>query len=81
MGVPGSVLEFGGETLDQQLATQSFAGQASGFSVRDNAHETRITLEADVLFEFDQADIRPSWRRLFTRLPTSSELMEPAQYV
>jgi hypothetical protein len=53
MGVPGSVLEFGGETLDQQLATQSFAGQASGFSVRDNAHETRITLEADVLFDFD----------------------------
>lgn len=60
MGVPGSVLEFGGGTLDQQLARQSFAGQASGFSVRDNAHETRIALEADVLFDFDKADIRPS---------------------
>ena len=58
--LPGSVLEFGGRAFDQQLATQSFIGQASGISVKENAHEIRIELEADVLFDFDKADIRPS---------------------
>src|ERR1700750_533093 len=58
--LPGSVLEFGGRVVDQQLATQSFIGQASGISVKENAHEIRIELEADVLFDFDKADIRPS---------------------
>jgi outer membrane protein OmpA-like peptidoglycan-associated protein len=60
IGVPGSVLEFGGKALDQPLATQSFAGQASSISVRESAHEIRIELEADILFDFDKADIRPS---------------------
>jgi outer membrane protein OmpA-like peptidoglycan-associated protein len=58
--LPGSVLDFGGRVVDQQLATQSFIGQAPGIRVRENAHEIRIELEADVLFDFDQADIRPS---------------------
>ena len=58
--LPGSVLEFGDRVADQQLATQSFIGQAPGINVRENAHEIRIELEADVLFDFDQADIRPS---------------------
>ena len=58
--VPGSVLEFGGRVGDQQMTTQSFIGQAPGISVKENAHEIRIELEADVLFDFDKAEIRPS---------------------
>jgi len=58
--LPGSVLDFGGRVVDQQLATQSFIGQAPGIRVRENAHEIHIELEADVLFDFDQAVIRPS---------------------
>jgi outer membrane protein OmpA-like peptidoglycan-associated protein len=60
MEVPGSVLEFGGRVSHQQLPPQSFLGQASGVSVRENANEIRIELAADVLFDFDKADIRPS---------------------
>src|SRR5690348_6421001 len=59
-GIPGSALDFGGGIVGQQLTRQSFVDQASGISVKENAHEIRIELEADVLFDFDKADIRPS---------------------
>ena len=59
-GIPGSALDFGGGIVGQQLTRQSFVDQASGISVRENAYEIRIELEADVLFDFDKADIRPS---------------------
>src|SRR4051812_39040409 len=57
---PGSVLDFAGRVVNQQLATQSFIGQAPGLSVRESAQEIHIELAADVLFDFDRADIRPS---------------------
>ena len=61
--IPGSTLGFGGGVADQQLTRQSFVDQPSGISVRENAYEIRIELEADVLFDFDKADIRPSAAR------------------
>jgi len=50
-GIPGSALDFGGGIVGQQLTRQSFVDQASGISVRENAYEIRIELEADVLFD------------------------------
>src|SRR5690349_14189799 len=61
--IPGSTLGFGGGVVDQQITRQPFVDQASGISVKENAYEIRIELEADILFDFDKADIRPSAAR------------------
>jgi outer membrane protein OmpA-like peptidoglycan-associated protein len=61
--IPGSTLGFGGGVVDQQTTRQPFVDQASGISVKENAYEIRIELEADVLFDFDKAVIRPSAAR------------------
>ena len=79
--IPGSVLEFGGRVVDQQLATQSFIGQAPGISVKENAHEIRIELEPMSYSTLTKQRSGPRRRRPFTRLPTSSELMEQVRYV
>jgi outer membrane protein OmpA-like peptidoglycan-associated protein len=41
-------------------SAQSLVGQAQGLQVKETATETRIALAADILFDFDKADIRPS---------------------
>ena len=73
--LPGSVLDFGGRVVDQQLATQSFIGQAPGIRVRENAHEIRIELEADVLFDLIKRTFGHRPRKPFIKLPSSSELI------
>lgn len=40
--------------------TQSLAPQVLDLQVKETATETRIELPADVLFDFDKADIRPT---------------------
>jgi outer membrane protein OmpA-like peptidoglycan-associated protein len=39
---------------------QSLGGQVQGLQVKETATETRIAMAADILFDFDKADIRPS---------------------
>jgi|SRR5712671_704601 len=41
-------------------AGQSLGGQVQGLQVKETATETRIALAADILFDFDKADIRPT---------------------
>ena len=40
-------------------ATQGYSGKASGLDLKETATEVRIQLAADVLFDFDKADILP----------------------
>jgi outer membrane protein OmpA-like peptidoglycan-associated protein len=41
-------------------AAQNFSGQVQGLQVKETATETRIALAADILFDFDKAEIRPT---------------------
>ena len=41
------------------VAAQSLGGQVQGLQIKETATETRIELAADILFDFDKADIRP----------------------
>jgi outer membrane protein OmpA-like peptidoglycan-associated protein len=56
----------GGRTLDLTFATQDLkfvvedvAGKETTLQVKETPTETRIALSADVLFDFDKADILP----------------------
>ncbi len=40
--------------------TESLVGQVQELQVKETATETRIELPADILFDFDKADIRPA---------------------
>src|SRR4051812_41014811 len=51
-------LEF--PTRDLLFRVQDLAGQVQTLQVRETATETRIELPADILFDFDKADIRPT---------------------
>ena len=57
--VSGQVLNltFPIETLVFNI--ENLAGQVQSLQVRETATETRIELSADILFDFDKADIRP----------------------
>jgi outer membrane protein OmpA-like peptidoglycan-associated protein len=52
--------EMQGEVLDLVYPVENLAGQAQNLAVKETATETRIELPADILFDFDKADIRPS---------------------
>ena len=55
---PSSVLEF--PVVDLKFGAASLTGQASDLRVQETAAEIRVELSADVLFDFDKADIRPT---------------------
>lgn len=57
--VSGQVLNlvFPVETLVFNI--ENLAGQVQSLQVKETATETRIELPADILFDFDKADIRP----------------------
>lgn len=40
-------------------SSQGYAGKATGFAVKETPEEVRIELAADVLFDFDKADVTP----------------------
>lgn len=48
--------------LDLKYEVQDLAGKPQDLQVKETATEVRIELAADVLFDFDKADIRPSAR-------------------
>jgi outer membrane protein OmpA-like peptidoglycan-associated protein len=49
-----------GPPLDLVLRVDNVGGQVQALQVRETATETRIELPADILFDFDKADIRPA---------------------
>jgi len=46
--------------LDLRFTVQDLAGRVEDLRIRESDLEVRIELAADVLFDFDKADIRPS---------------------
>jgi outer membrane protein OmpA-like peptidoglycan-associated protein len=49
-----------GQVLDLIFKVEDLAGKVESLRVRETATETRIELPADILFDFDKADIRPA---------------------
>ena len=46
--------------LDLIFKVEDLGGKVESLQVRETATETRIELPADILFDFDKADIRPA---------------------
>lgn len=49
-----------GQILDLIFKVEDLAGKVESLQVRETETETRIELPADILFDFDKADIRPA---------------------
>ena len=52
--------EHAGRILDLIFKVEDLAGKVESLQVRETETETRIELPADILFDFDKADIRAS---------------------
>ncbi|HET7680906.1 MAG TPA: OmpA family protein [Xanthobacteraceae bacterium] len=55
---PAETLVFKTDTL--VFKVENLAGQVQSLQVKETATEIRIELAADILFDFDKADIRPA---------------------
>jgi outer membrane protein OmpA-like peptidoglycan-associated protein len=56
----GKVLDLGdGKVLDLVFRVEDMGGKVQSLEVKESATEVRIELAADVLFDFDKADILP----------------------
>ena len=56
----GSAQELPGEVLDLTYRVEDLGGKVQALQVKQTATETRIELPADILFDFDKYDVRPS---------------------
>src|SRR3954454_2342795 len=56
----GEVRDLEFPTRELLLRVQDLAGRVQALQVRETATETRIELPADILFDFDKSDIRPT---------------------
>jgi outer membrane protein OmpA-like peptidoglycan-associated protein len=57
----GQVIGMGdGETVDLTYRVEDLGGKVQSLQVKETSTETRIELPADILFDFDKYDIRPS---------------------
>lgn len=56
----GRVLDLEGRALDLQGRVLDLAGKVLAMEVKETPKEVRIELPADILFDFDKFDIRPS---------------------
>jgi outer membrane protein OmpA-like peptidoglycan-associated protein len=52
--------EHAGQILDLIFKVEDLGGKVESLQVRETETETRIELPADILFDFDKADIRPA---------------------
>jgi outer membrane protein OmpA-like peptidoglycan-associated protein len=52
--------EHAGKILDLIFKVEDLGGKVESLQVRETETETRIELPADILFDFDKADIRPA---------------------
>ena len=60
MDAGGSARVLPGEILDLTYRVEDLGGKVQTLQVRQTATEIRIELPADILFDFDKYDIRPS---------------------
>jgi outer membrane protein OmpA-like peptidoglycan-associated protein len=58
--IQGSTIDLSLPVLDLNFPVQNLAAETQPLQIRETATETRIELPADILFDFDKADIRPS---------------------
>src|SRR6267154_3064295 len=56
----GSAQELPGEVVDLIYRVEDLGGKVQALQVKQTATETRIELPADILFDFDKYDVRPS---------------------
>jgi outer membrane protein OmpA-like peptidoglycan-associated protein len=56
----GSAQELPGEVVDLIYRVEDLGGTVQTLQIKQTAIETRIELPADILFDFDKYDIRPS---------------------
>ncbi|MGE5270403.1 MAG: OmpA family protein [Thiohalocapsa sp.] len=52
--------ELTGPVIDLVYPVQDLGGRVENLKLKETATETRIELPADILFDFDKSDIRPS---------------------
>ena len=64
--------------LDLKYVVEHVGGRVQDLQVRETDLEVRIELAADVLFDFDRAEIDPRPRRRCSRQPGSSASGRPA---
>jgi len=57
--MPPVVRDFSGSVRDIHGTVVDLAGKTQSLEVRETATEIRIDLAADVLFDFDKADVKP----------------------
>jgi outer membrane protein OmpA-like peptidoglycan-associated protein len=57
LALPTQALRFA--TQDLKFPVEDMGGRVAGLEVKETATETRIALAADVLFDFDKAEILP----------------------
>ncbi len=55
----GQVKQIDGKVLDLVFRVEDMGGRVQSLEVKESATEVRIELAADVLFDFDKADILP----------------------
>jgi outer membrane protein OmpA-like peptidoglycan-associated protein len=55
-----SAQELPGEVIDLVYGVEDLGGRVQSLQIKETATETRIELPADILFDFDKFDIRPS---------------------
>jgi outer membrane protein OmpA-like peptidoglycan-associated protein len=58
--LPGQVVDLTYPVQDLTYPVQDLAGQVQSLKLKETATETRIELPADIVFDFDKYDIRPS---------------------
>lgn len=59
MDLQGVVMDLKGEVVDLTYTTENLGGAARDLAVQETETEIRIDLAADVLFEFDSAELQP----------------------
>ena len=59
-GAAGFAQQLTGQVIDLIYRVEDLGGRVQPLAVRETSTETRIQLPADILFDFDKSDIRPS---------------------
>ena len=66
----GQTKEISGKVLDLVFRVEDLGGKVQDLQIKETGAEIRIELAADVLFDFDKADIRPKAREALKQAAT-----------
>jgi photosystem I P700 chlorophyll a apoprotein A2 len=70
LDVQGQVLDLQGKVLDVVGVTSGIEGALADLGAKVTEQEIRIELSADVLFDFDKADLRPEAQESLRKVAT-----------